>query len=305
MRQRPIVGWMWHAAAVLSALAIMLYIRQQAAEAGMGATPIPIVGPMAGLVMALPLLLYAMGQRHFVSAAETVMAADPRPPVLYLRSFAAEQRISTDERALARLLGSVGPFVAVANPAERLPPLGASRFYLPGPDWQGFVGGLVRQARLVFVLAGSSAGLAWELQLCRQVLDPSQLVVLVPKDEKAYAAFREMARSAGLDLPAFPRPPEWRIPGRVLALVSFEAGWRPSLVVRHYAIFDAVTPLAETTASLRFELRDLLEPRGIVLGPSEDTVGQAMRRHWRLGLIGALVFVAWKGITAFWVVSSP
>ena len=42
----------------------------------------------------------------------------------------------TYEERLARTLRKVGPFVAVGDPTERLPLLGAARMYAADEEWQ-------------------------------------------------------------------------------------------------------------------------------------------------------------------------
>src|SRR5262245_9471340 len=97
--------------------------------------------------LAVSLALVTRGRRMRVSGAEHVLAEDVRPPIVYLRPFGADRaeiarrmsshvRVSpreafekTFEQRLARTLRKIGPFVAVGDPAERLPLLGAARVY--------------------------------------------------------------------------------------------------------------------------------------------------------------------------------
>jgi hypothetical protein len=283
-RQRPLIGWLWHAAAGLSGLLILFVLSWTAERLGM---PLILFGGTLGLVFWIPLLLYNRGQRHFVREAEEIISADQRAPVVYLRSFAAEIEISEEERALATILQTVGPFVAVGAPGDSLPPPGASRFYQVGANWQEFVTNLVRSARLVVILTGSTPGLAWELSLCRSVLSPSQLIMLVPKDDSSYAKFAETARSAGFELPPHPGLPDWHIyiPGRLLAIISFESDWRPALRLRQYMALDATSRLDETTVSLRLDLNEVLETRGIPLPSDQHRYAEFLHRHWRAGVI--------------------
>jgi hypothetical protein len=292
--QRPIVGWLWHAASATAALLIVLLVSATWWVWASPDTPMLILGPAIGILFAGPWWLYKQGQRHFLTPAEKVMAADRRPPVVYLRSFVTEDRIGEEEIALSRILGAVGPFVAIGSPRDPLPPLGASRFYLPGADWQSFVTNLVQRARLVVVLAGQTPGLEWELRLCRRELDPLQLIIALPKDEAAYGAFRNAARSAGLLLPDYPPQPEWPISGFLYAFVTFDAEWHSAITVRHYGTFDAASPLAAAVSVLRLELVDLLGSRGIALGPEDEGIYDAIARHWRLGVIGVVVLALWK-----------
>jgi hypothetical protein len=104
------------------------------------------------------------GKQHLVPLAEETVANDDRPPIVYLRSFADDDQIAADEEALAAIMDEAGPFVAVGRPGDTLPPLGASRFYLPGKDWQGFVSQLLDDAALVLIMAGRTEGLGWEIR---------------------------------------------------------------------------------------------------------------------------------------------
>jgi hypothetical protein len=113
------------------------------------------------------------------------MRKDKRAPVLYLRPFEAETVLTVQERVLARIMESeVGPLVAVGNPGDRLPHLGAARFYErdfsgDGRNWQLFVREMLLRARLVLIVPGRTVGLAWEIAQCREVLAPQRLVVLM------------------------------------------------------------------------------------------------------------------------------
>src|SRR5205814_5687880 len=105
-------------------------------------------GNWPGLVMQVVFVvsfgLVTFGRRIRAGGAERVLARDARAPIVYLRPFRADGaefakrmwsrvRISpleayeTYEQRLARTLRKIGPFVAVGDPTERLPLLGAAR----------------------------------------------------------------------------------------------------------------------------------------------------------------------------------
>lgn len=167
-------------------------------------------------------------RRHIARTGEKALAKDRRPPVVYLRSFAEEAKIAREEEDLARILSQIGPVVAVGRPGEALPPLGASRFYVPDDDWQSFVAGLLQQASLVLVLAGRTTGLVWEMKQCRQFVDPRRLVVLVPTDKGSYQKFREHLSAAGLRLPEYPNAWQARFRTKKLGgIVIYNEVWEP------------------------------------------------------------------------------
>jgi len=289
MKQRPTIGWIWITTAALTALLIMLFIKSRTKD-----VPFAITGPAVGAVFIIPIWLYLQGQRHFVERGEAVVAHDPRPPVVYLRSFSAESSIGEEEEAIADLLQAIGPFVAIGNPGDRLPPLGATRFYDPGADWRQFVSNLVKQSRFVLALAGSTPGLGWELQLCRSVLQPGRLIVLVPADEQAYGAFCKVAAAAGLQLPAFPSDRSSFTSGKIAGLVGFDGEWRGRMVNGHYQVLDPVWWRDITLARLRKPFEEVLSQRGIELPKEKTTFEQTLRRHWRGFLVAALVLAGWK-----------
>ena len=117
--------------------------------------------------------------------------------------------MSSEEEALAALMAEVGPVVAIGRPCDRLPPLGASRVYVVGDDWQTFVGDLIDKAALVLVIAGATSGLKWELEQCYKRVEPKRFFIIVPRDRKGYDFFRSPARrSHVLRFPPGKRSPE-------------------------------------------------------------------------------------------------
>ena len=199
-------------------------------------------------------------RRHEAAAAQSRLAQDPRPPVLYLRSFSADMSTAedphrsflpllliqpgrwiavalsaglTEEEYLAQALGGIGPVVAIGRPGEPLPELGAVRVYAAQDEWQAKVAEYMRTSKLVVLRLGATQGFRWEFQRSARDLDPTRLVLLVPFDRKTYDRFR--AESAEL----FPHPlPEYeekwfgvrRGLGTLHALIYFESGWKPRFV---------------------------------------------------------------------------
>jgi hypothetical protein len=108
---------------------------------------------------------------------------DPRPPMLYLRSFGDDTLPLASvvsarrpffelfsvrgrepfEDAVAWELASYGPVVAVGRPGASLASLGAAREHLPDATWQVEVAERLAEARALVVAIGESPGLAWEV----------------------------------------------------------------------------------------------------------------------------------------------
>jgi hypothetical protein len=189
------------------------------------------IAALAGLLALLGSLLQR-GSRHLAPSGARVMRDDPRAPVVYLRPFGAEFGLSVEERTLARIMEQVvGPLVAVGNPQDALPPLGAARFYARdfaagGRDWQLFVRDLLLRARLVLVVPGDGAGLGWEMAQCREVLSPQRLLVLVGGSARSYDGFCSSAAQSGLRLPRIGAEAfRWRGETDFIGLVAFGSDW--------------------------------------------------------------------------------
>lgn len=130
----------------------------------------------------------------------SALRADPRRPVLYLRSFLVDDLLArtgetamdyfrTEEERLARAFARIGPLVAIGRPGEPLPPAGASRVYV-GDDWRETVRELLDRSQLVLIGAGRGEGLRWELDQVRATVDPRRVVVLLPFGNWEYDNFR-------------------------------------------------------------------------------------------------------------------
>jgi len=155
--------------------------------------------PVALALVALGLLLTRTGWKYDVRGARDVLLADTRPPVIYLRSFKDDVRSPIGgafgwwlkalswfmpvsfEQELAAIMNRLGPFVAVGKPGERLPELGANRFYFRDDEWQARVGELVQQARLTLILCGQTANLWWEIDHVLGSVEPNRVLLLIPE----------------------------------------------------------------------------------------------------------------------------
>ena len=182
---------------------------------------------IAGTLLAF--WFWRWGSQHLQPLAEEVMANDPRPPILYLRSFTNEAQVFDEERGFADMFAPTGPLVAIGQPGERLPPLGAARLYLEDENWHERVLELLEQSRLVLIYGGETPGLGWELRQVRARLHPSRLTIMVPNDPAAWERFRALAyEKADLNLPPMPTGKLVRhaSPG-VVGFLSFDNQWNP------------------------------------------------------------------------------
>jgi len=115
------------------------------------------------------------------------VAADPRAPVLFLRSFEEEQiplsaakvpwflrvfdpgsEYRTLEEMIVLNLTYVGPVVAVADPSRVEAPVGAARWRLRDDQWRRFVEEQIQAARLIVIGVAQTSGLRWEIEAVRR-----------------------------------------------------------------------------------------------------------------------------------------
>jgi TM2 domain-containing membrane protein YozV len=166
-------------------------VEAQLAESGWDTA----FGAVITVLVVLAWRLWRRSRQYGALGADEAMARDPRPPVLYLRSFAddGEALIGaqswwvrlgaiivtpvTPEQEMADLLDAVGPVVAIGKPGEPLPELGAARLYVSDDQWQAKVQELMKKARLVVVRLGSSPGLLWEIEQTLAHLPRQRLVL--------------------------------------------------------------------------------------------------------------------------------
>lgn len=141
-------------------------------------------------------LLVWWGKRLKSISAEEAMAKDPRPPVVYFRSFDDDRRFvlsskqrerswgfkkyRTEEEQIVKVLKRIGPVVAIGDPEENVPLPGASRLYTTDDTWQAVAEDLLNRAALVVYRLGGTPGFVWEVKRGRKHLSPDRLVILVP-----------------------------------------------------------------------------------------------------------------------------
>ncbi len=177
--------------------------------------------------------LLRSGWKYDVVSAEQLLARDPRPPVVYLRSFEADSelvlrpagfwnRVATvffdymvtfsPEQELAEILNRVGPVIAIGKPGEPLPELGAARLYVGDADWKAKVTDMIARSRLVIIRAGSTPNLQWEIEQTMTRVPRRQILFVSLGDAKKTAPFDQyfeqrfgpvMQSSTAADTPVF------------------------------------------------------------------------------------------------------
>lgn len=88
------------------------------------------------------------GRQMRASTAAAEMTRDPRPPILYFRSFGGDKFSCfslnfTFEEVLATVFHDAEPVVAIGRPDEPLPPVGAAGMQVGNDQWQAAVTSLL------------------------------------------------------------------------------------------------------------------------------------------------------------------
>jgi hypothetical protein len=143
--------------------------------------------------------------------------------VLYLRPFLTEHRalfrlprdraeftgqglrqnVALDEFLARDVRSRLGPFVALGNPSEAVPPGGATRVYLDDDGWERELMRLADGARALVMEPGRAANLRWELEYIASEGLQDRLFIITP-----------------------PRWPSWRWIEVVTRMVDALIGWQ-------------------------------------------------------------------------------
>jgi len=138
------------------------------------------------------------------SAVRVLESPKARRPIFYLRSFALDERtakpnlmqrillLPNAEQTVTAQLRKLGPLIAIGRPGEKLPALGAARFYASDELWHAKVADVVKASQLVLWATGLTEGLRWEISHLIENLPPEKLVLWAhPHLLRADAAERE------------------------------------------------------------------------------------------------------------------
>jgi hypothetical protein len=243
-RRRPLLGaglrifaWL----AMMAAVVLMLYVLdlvlpsldrgvwRAALRGGIG------VGLASALYQASR-AVSTRGRQMRASTAAAEMTRDPRPPILYFRSF-GDDKFSyfslnfTFEEILATVFHDAGPVVAIGRPDESLPPVGAARLQVGNDQWQAAVTSLLERAGAVIIRPGVTPGVLWEVSAAIRLVPPECLVIALPPSggakksdperHEVYARFRELSGGAS-------KVPLPESTGKA-AFLMFRADWTPEL----------------------------------------------------------------------------
>ncbi|WP_198659228.1 hypothetical protein [Nocardiopsis sp. FIRDI 009] len=304
------LGWALRILGMMVASSGYTLVRPLVTEPGEAVAALPswlrlvillVVLVFGGLLFGWSYPLLVRGARHRARTITSFEQLAGVRYVLYLRSFALDTQMArptpqapgflmgspfevpgrTQEEFLIRQVSHLGRVIAVGQPGERLPLLGAQRGYLPLDDWQDTVSALIQGAHVVVMSAAQGPGTVWEFTETLRTLSPIRLVLLVNCTTEEYDTFRAAVaeeyaarsdREAGPfregAWPPLPRLPDlppprtrtrrsWDLPLR--ASIVFDHAWRATLIP-----FEPVVPRVRLIWTVRRLVRRELKP---VLGP--------------------------------------
>jgi hypothetical protein len=214
---------------------------------------------------------FMWGRKLMQKSADKVLLEDQRPPVLYLRSFKDDAITSslidtstspvsfTEEEFLMEVLNDFGPCIAIGQPGEKIPDLGAARMYVADDQWQDKVRELLISSRLVVLRAGRTKNFLWEVEKSIQSVTPRNLIILIPKTKNVYSQFHKLANQS------FPKPlpesiGESNLTSGIASLHGFfyfDDDWTP-----HFTKFEFRIPFwqREVVFPIMYVMRNSLAP---------------------------------------------
>lgn len=122
-------------------------------------------------------IVFWIGQlirRHVAKQSLAGARADQvAEPIVYLRAFKEDgplleregmlNPLSKEEQIVAALKAAKRRVVALGRPGERLPPIGADRFYVENSEWQQVISDWVSKSHAIIMMAADTEATSWEL----------------------------------------------------------------------------------------------------------------------------------------------
>ncbi|QGZ93905.1 hypothetical protein [Terricaulis silvestris] len=208
-------------------------------------------------------VLARMADQRTTKLYQNVREWDARAPIIFLRAFDQDdERLKArggdpfarwpagvgSSRTLDEILlehGSpYGPVIAIGDPRDPTPPLGAARVFVEGvgDEWQSVVRGLAGASKAVVMCPNHGEGVQWELDLIAQAGGRLQTIFLASPELDRAATLTLFARLVP-DMPAIPEEQlaiaayshrgEWRVlTTKRLSLESYSAALNTALQVQ-------------------------------------------------------------------------
>ncbi len=181
---------------------------------------------MGYFILALGRWATNSSRKLMLRSLEDAQAFDPRPPIMFLRSFSDDQvalkpqrgffkqwyldetsRVVSLDHLILKEGTEIGPTVALGNPDDPVPPYGVARGYFEHSTWKDAVSKHCDQAKGIVLVMDTTAGIEWEVgHLFDQNHMHKTLVLLKQDDWGTSEGYSLLAKVAGKTLPDFNMP---------------------------------------------------------------------------------------------------
>jgi hypothetical protein len=231
-----------------------------------------IMGATLGGLLALNLLgagalLSRLADNRATRLYQNVREWDARAPIIFLRAFdqddarlkarsgdafarwpAGVGRPRTLDEILLEHGSPYGPVIAIGDPRDPTPPLGAARVFVQGEgeEWQGVVRGLVGASKAVVMCPNHGEGVQWELDLIAQAGGRLQVIFLASPEldrEATLALFKRLV----------PNMPE--IDAKQHPIAAYEIGGEWRVLTAKQLGVDSYTAALNTALQALFGLK--------------------------------------------------
>ena len=288
-RGRKTLSLLYFLVAVLNTgIAVLLLIPMMFSVMSEGREIVVFISVVGGLLL---LSFFGIGHRFARVAAsratriyQSVREWDSRAPVVFLRAFTQDDdRVAAGTRdPLLKLTGGVaeartldeillehaspyGPVIAIGDPVDPIPPLGAARIFVKSGSWQEVVTSLVDASKAVVMCPNPTEGVRWELNLIVvHGLIPRTIFLANPERSSAETTvlFAEIANMS-IETPARQMP---------VALYFDPAGGCRVLTARCLTV-------PTYTVALNMALQALFGANGVPLAKSSRTLAGIQAVH--------------------------
>ena len=123
------------------------------------------------------------GLRPTIDNISSITEENYKPFILYLRTFERDRSyglINDWEYQLSFALGKSHRFIAVGDPADIIPKVGAERIYMDEKNWKDKVRFLIQHASCVIIGIGATPSLSWELEQVKKFVNPQKIFFFSP-----------------------------------------------------------------------------------------------------------------------------
>jgi len=134
----------------------------------------------------------------------------------------------TFEEILAKeIKKKIGPFIALGDPDDFLPSLGATKIYYGDNEWKQKIQEYFSLSKYILILEGVTEGLIWELEFIKNNINPQKIIILTYPNEyrklidDSWINMNNILNEIGYNLPV-------NDPGCGI-MIEFDENWIPSI----------------------------------------------------------------------------